>query len=159
MISIGNHAFRDCSELVSVSLPNFLKNIGKSSFMDCRNLAKVSLPKSLTSAGDKAFWNCKRLKHLEVPRENVKLGQDALSSRTINICTDYRNCLILAYSPVNNIYEDDNIKLEIYDEQLWASNKTNETIFIDLSRCFLINNGSAYPILGQQNSKKHPVQE
>lgn len=59
--------------------------------------------------------------------------------------TNYRNALVMAYSPANNVFEDDNLKLEIYDEQLWATNKTNRTIFIDLSQFFLIHNGTSYP--------------
>lgn len=71
------------------------------------------------------------------------------------VSTDYRNALILAYSQVNSVYEDDNIRLEIYDERLWATNKTSKTIFIDLSQCFLVNNGSSYPMFDRkQNEKK-----
>lgn len=50
------------------------------------------------------------------------------------IKTNYRNALVMAYSPANNVFEDENIKLEIYGERLWATNKSNKTIFIDLSQ-------------------------
>lgn len=70
------------------------------------------------------------------------------------VSTDYRNALILAYSQVNSVYEDDNIKLEIYDERLWATNKTSKTIFIDLSQCFLVNNGSSYPMFDKKQDEK-----
>lgn len=69
--------------------------------------------------------------------------------------TNYRTALVMAYSPTNNVYEDDNIKLEIYNEKLYATNKTNKTIFIDLSQCFLIHNGSSYPMYSApQDDKK-----
>lgn len=69
--------------------------------------------------------------------------------------TKYRVALVMAYSPANSIYEDENVKFEIYNEQLWAINKTNKTIFIDLSQCFLVNNGSSYPMYDkEQNEKK-----
>lgn len=32
--------------------------------------------------------------------------------------TSYRNALIFAYSQANSVFEDDNIRLEIYNEQL-----------------------------------------
>lgn len=69
--------------------------------------------------------------------------------------TSYRNALILAYSQANSVYEDDNIKLEIYNEQLWATNKTSKTIFIDLAQCFAIHNGSSKPfvVTGQKDKK------
>lgn len=68
--------------------------------------------------------------------------------------TDYRNALILAYSPVNSVYEDENIRLEIYNEMLFATNLTKKTIFIDLSQCFLMNNGSSYPMTSNKTDEK-----
>lgn len=68
--------------------------------------------------------------------------------------TNYRNALVYAYSPANSVYEDDNIKLEIYDGGLWATNKTEKTIFLDLSQCFGVHNGSSYPILEEQTDEK-----
>lgn len=68
--------------------------------------------------------------------------------------TIYRNALVLAYSPANNVYEDDNIKLAIWHECLWATNKTNKTIFLDLSQCFGVHNGSSYPLDGKQANEE-----
>lgn len=63
-----------------------------------------------------------------------------------DLTTSYRNALILAYSLANSVYEDDNIKLEIYNERLWATNKTTKTIFIDLAQCFAFHNGTSMPL-------------
>lgn len=68
--------------------------------------------------------------------------------------TNYRNALIFAYSQANSVYEDDNIILEIYNEQLWAKNKTSKTIFIDLAQCFVIHNGSSRPFVPTGESDK-----
>jgi hypothetical protein len=70
------------------------------------------------------------------------------------IKTDYRNALILAYSQANSVYEDDNIKSEIYNEQLWATNKTKKTIFIDLAQCFAFHNGAAKPLFDPSKNKQ-----
>lgn len=69
--------------------------------------------------------------------------------------TNYRTALVMAYSPANNVFEDDNIKLEIYKERLWATNKTDKTIFLDLSKCFLNHNGSSYPLYDEHQNDKH----
>ena len=69
--------------------------------------------------------------------------------------TNYRNALVLAYSPANSVYEDENIKLEIWGERLWATNKTDRTIFIDLSQCFLVHNGSSYPMFSKGQDEKN----
>lgn len=72
-----------------------------------------------------------------------------------DIKTNFRTALVMAYSPANNVYEDDNIKLEIYGEKLWATNKTERTIFLDLSQCFLTHNGSSYPMFSKEQDEKH----
>lgn len=68
--------------------------------------------------------------------------------------TNYRTALVFAYSPANNVYEDDNIRLEIFNEKLWATNKTNRAIFIDLSQCFAVHNGASYPIYEEHRNEK-----
>lgn len=85
----------------------------------------------------------------------VILCFSAVSFAGSKISTQYRNALILAYSQANSVYEDDNIKLEIYDEKLWATNKTNKTVFIDLSQCFLTHNGSSFPMFENKQDEKH----
>lgn len=75
------------------------------------------------------------------------------------IKTNYRNALVLVYSPANNVYEDENIKFEIYDECLWATNKTERTIFLDLSQCFGVHNGSSYPLFTKPTDEKKASQK
>ena len=68
--------------------------------------------------------------------------------------TTYRNALVYVYSKANSVYEDDNIKLEIYDQCLWATNKTKKTIFFDLAQCFLIHNGSSFPMYSKKLNER-----
>ncbi|MDE6483909.1 MAG: hypothetical protein K2L14_00745 [Duncaniella sp.] len=70
------------------------------------------------------------------------------------LSTNYRTALVMAYSPANSVFEDENIKLEIYNEKLYAINKTDKTIFLDLSQCFLIHNGSSYPMYSKHQDDK-----
>lgn len=77
------------------------------------------------------------------------------NASAVGFTTYYRNALIFAYSQANSVYEDDNIKLEIYNENVYATNKTNKTLFIDLSQCFLVHNESSFPMFSEkQNEKK-----
>jgi hypothetical protein len=78
----------------------------------------------------------------------------ALNVSAVKIQTNYRNSLILAYSQANSVYEDENIKLEIYDEQLWATNKTSKTIFIDYAQCFAFHNGSSTSLYNPDDKKQ-----
>lgn len=78
----------------------------------------------------------------------------ALNAYAGGIKTSYRNALVLAYSQANSVYEDENLKLEIYDGQLWATNKTSKTIFIDLSQCFSVHNGASTPLFDSSYKKQ-----
>ena len=53
--SIGQDAFRECSGLTSVTIPNSVTSIGESAFRECSGLTSVTIPNSVTSIGDFAF--------------------------------------------------------------------------------------------------------
>lgn len=60
-------AFRDCTEITSVQLPNSVTTIGWDVFYGCTNLKSVNLPKGLTSMGPFAFSHCSSLTSVEIP--------------------------------------------------------------------------------------------
>ena len=49
IISIGDGAFSDCSSLQSISLPASIKSIGKSVFVDCNSLGSISIDENCDS--------------------------------------------------------------------------------------------------------------
>ena len=53
--SIGDYAFRDCSGLTSVTIPNSVTSIGSWAFYNCSGLTSVTIPNSITSIGLCAF--------------------------------------------------------------------------------------------------------
>ena len=56
--SIGDYAFRQCSGLTSVTIPNSVTSIGDASFQYCSGLTSVTIPNSVTSIGEGAFSGC-----------------------------------------------------------------------------------------------------
>ena len=56
---IGQQAFRDCSGLTSVTIPNSVTSIGEYAFYNCSSLTSVTIPNSVTSIGQNAFSGCK----------------------------------------------------------------------------------------------------
>ena len=56
VISIGEDAFRGCSGLTSVTIGNSVTNIGGGAFQDCSGLTSVTIPNSVTSIGRSAFY-------------------------------------------------------------------------------------------------------
>ena len=65
--SIGDSAFRNCSDLTSVSIPNSVTSIGHSAFRNCSGLTSVTLPYGVTSISGSAFRNCRGLTSVTLP--------------------------------------------------------------------------------------------
>lgn len=61
MANIGEGAFKNCSNLSSVSIPNSVTEIGGYAFGECSNLTSIAIPNSVTAIGDHAFYGCSAL--------------------------------------------------------------------------------------------------
>ena len=73
--SIGAEAFKSCSGLTSVSLPEGLTSIGDNNFQYCNDLTSVSLPEGLTSVGQHSFSDSDGLTSLSLPASLTSVGQ------------------------------------------------------------------------------------
>ncbi len=72
---IGNHAFRRCSNIVSVKLPDSLISIGEGAFESCSGITTVTIPKKVAIIGEDAFYNVD-LKSMFVDPENQYFSSD-----------------------------------------------------------------------------------
>ena len=77
--SIGIFAFRGCSGLTSVTIPNSVTTIGNSAFYDCTGLTSVTIPNSVTSIGDGAFDRCSGLTSIAISNSVTTIGNKAFS--------------------------------------------------------------------------------
>lgn len=68
--SIGNSAFRDCTQLNEITLPDSLISIWDDAFYGCSNLKEIELPKGLKSIQNRSFAHCDSLTDFFIP-ENV----------------------------------------------------------------------------------------
>ena len=64
--SIGDYAFRDCSGLTSITIPNCVTSIGYAAFYGCSSLTSITIPNSVTSIGDYAFGTCHGLTSVHI---------------------------------------------------------------------------------------------
>ena len=69
--SIGSDAFRGCSRLTSVTIPEGVTSIRNRAFVDCNGLTSVDIPASVTSISDDAFCSCSALDRIAVASRNT----------------------------------------------------------------------------------------
>ncbi len=77
--SIGKYAFRDCSGLTSVTIPNSVTSIGGYAFYGCSGLTSVTIPNSVTSIGGSAFYGCSGLTSVTIGNSVTSIGESAFS--------------------------------------------------------------------------------
>ena len=61
VISISSSAFRGCTSLTSVEIPDSVRSIGMHAFAECTSLTSIVIPDSVTSIAFNAFFDCTSL--------------------------------------------------------------------------------------------------
>lgn len=66
VMSIGDEAFSDCDNLISITIPNGVKYIGRESFANCYKLRSITIPESVININGSAFSNCYHLECINI---------------------------------------------------------------------------------------------
>ena len=76
---IGEYAFKYCSSLTSITIPNSVTSIGNNAFFSCSNLISLTLEEGskLTSIGEYAFGYCNSLTSITIPSGVTSIGNNA----------------------------------------------------------------------------------
>ena len=80
LTDIGRWTFKDCSNLVSITLPNSLIYIEQSAFQYCSSLKSIIIPNSVRLIDWDAFSNCYSLTSITIPYSVTSLGSGAFNS-------------------------------------------------------------------------------
>lgn len=77
VITIADNAFKDCTALKTVTIPNnSVTSVGKNAFQGCRNLSGISLPYSVMEIGTGAFDGCINLGSITVKNPACVIGDN-----------------------------------------------------------------------------------
>ena len=77
--SIGGYAFRECSRLKSIEIPDSVTSIGWHAFNSCSSLSRIEVPDGVTSIGMGAFNSCSSLRSIEIP-DSITSIEDSVFS-------------------------------------------------------------------------------
>ena len=108
LLTIGDKAFLNCKELVTVKLQNGITTIGEGAFGGCEKLTNINLPDSITSIGDDAFNSCLSLNSITIPSGVTEIPDSAFAG-----CKNLENVIIPnGITTIGNVAFDGCIKLE-----------------------------------------------
>ena len=82
LISIGDYAFRACAGLTSITIPSGVTSIGNTAFYNCTSLTSITLPNTLTSIGPSAFNGCSGIQSITIPSGVISIGNTAFQNCT-----------------------------------------------------------------------------
>lgn len=66
VLEIGNRAFWQCENLVSVTIPDSVQKLGNSAFCNCNSLASITMGNGITTIQDDAFSLCNNLEEVHI---------------------------------------------------------------------------------------------
>lgn len=73
-------AFKGCSSLNSLSIPNSVTYIGNAAFANCTLLSSVNIPSSVNTIESYAFYDCHNLRYVSIPNcHRITIGVKAFS--------------------------------------------------------------------------------
>ena len=74
---IGDSAFRNRTNLTSVTIPEHVTMIGEDAFIFCTNLTAISMPDNVISIGRQAFAYCANLTSVHIPAGVTAIGESS----------------------------------------------------------------------------------
>ena len=80
--TIGDSAFKNCTNLTSITIPDSVTTIGNGAFENCANLTSITIPDSVTVISYSAFENCTRLTSIKIPMGVTRIERDVFANCT-----------------------------------------------------------------------------
>lgn len=74
---IDDYTFYYCTNLVNIIIPIGVTTIGESAFYECGSLLDVTFPNSVTTIKESAFMNCHKLRRVYIPNSVTKIDVQA----------------------------------------------------------------------------------
>ena len=133
---IGDSAFKGCTELTSITIPDGVTGIGNKAFSDCTSLETVTIPASVTYVRDSAFYGCTSLKSVTIPESVTYIGGYAFAEcYSLKYADIPANVSGIGLSPFCNCRSLENINTD--EANKWYT--TVDGVLYDKDKTELIN--------------------
>lgn len=147
VVSIGNNAFYNCSDLTSVYIPSSIKTIGEQAFYGCSNILSIVIPNSVTSIGKRVLYACGRLASVVIG-SGVTFVDEIFSSRPAKVIW-LSNTPPVGYNRYNssyNYYNCGKVNYVANDSYEFASYYGTRYIYDQLSSMFEVDGVIYVPV-------------
>lgn len=94
---IGGYAFRECTGLTSVTIPNSVVYIDEYAFYKCNAMPNITIPSSVIYIGDCTFEYCRSLTSVRIPDAVYYIGETAFY-----YCTGLKSVTIPGSARIGN---------------------------------------------------------
>jgi hypothetical protein len=132
VINIGEEAFKNCENIVSVILPNGLLNIEALAFYGCTRLNEIYIPNTVKTIGEIAFAKCSSLEKINIPDSVKNINDAAFSDCTslneITLPKDIENMGSDVFRNCNLLFNEDGML--IINDVLYSYNGNAQEISI-----------------------------
>ena len=75
--AIGEYAFRQCPDLVTISIPASVTELGFRAFSECSLLKSIAIPQGVKTIPESAFEGCYGLTDVSIPSSVISIQMDA----------------------------------------------------------------------------------
>ena len=116
--SIGESAFKNCTTMTSVIIPNSITSIKKEAFYGCGGITSITIPEGITGIEDYTFYDCRSLTSVIIPSNITSIGEQAFRQ-----CSNLTN--ITVSKSVTSIGGD------AFANTAWYTNQPSGLIYIN----------------------------
>ena len=103
VVSVGDLAFYECPALENITWSKKVRNVGNLAFYGCISLKDTTLPSSVISIGNQVFYGCNLMESITIPKSVTEIGDNAFGKcAKVNIKC-YTNSTAEKYAKDNKI--------------------------------------------------------